>query len=128
MKKYQATVSVTAKPMSRQEYNDYRGWVVPADENPSDPGFLVRLSSDHESWLPEAEFKAHYSSAESHVDRMLIEKEALESKIKGLANFAKTPAFGSLAIREQKLMLEQHQAMNDYSWLLGQRIRIAQEG
>lgn len=128
MKKYQASISVTAKPMSRQEYNDYRGWTVPADENPSDAGFLVRLSSDHESWLPEAEFNAHYFPAETHVDRMLIEKEALDSNIKKLANFAKTPAFGNLAIREQKLMLEQHQAMNDYSWLLGQRIKSAQEG
>lgn len=27
--------------MTRQAYNDLRGWTVPADENPNDDGFLV---------------------------------------------------------------------------------------
>ena len=27
---------IKAKPMSRKEYNDLRGWVVPVDENPDD--------------------------------------------------------------------------------------------
>lgn len=32
---------VNAKPMTRAEYNAFRGWTVPADENPSDEGMLV---------------------------------------------------------------------------------------
>jgi len=32
---------VNATPMNRQAYNELRGWAVPVDENPSDPGYLV---------------------------------------------------------------------------------------
>lgn len=38
---YVGTKAVIAKPMSRQEYNDYRGWTLPEDENGDDLGFLV---------------------------------------------------------------------------------------
>lgn len=36
MKQYIGTKLVNAKPMTRQEYNDLRGWTVPSDENPND--------------------------------------------------------------------------------------------
>lgn len=35
------TKLINAKTMSREEYNELRGWTVPADENPDDAGFLV---------------------------------------------------------------------------------------
>ena len=41
MKRYIGTKLINAKPMSRAEYNAIRGWVVPADENPNDAGYLV---------------------------------------------------------------------------------------
>jgi hypothetical protein len=28
-------------PMTRQEYNDYRDWVLPSDENGDDAGYMV---------------------------------------------------------------------------------------
>ena len=38
---YEGTKRVHAKPMNRGDYNSYRGWEVPADENPADEGYLV---------------------------------------------------------------------------------------
>lgn len=41
MKLHIGTKLVRAKPMTRLQYNELRGWTVPADENPDDAGFLV---------------------------------------------------------------------------------------
>ena len=41
LKHYVGTKIVLAKPMSRQEYNDYRGWKLPENENGNDAGYLV---------------------------------------------------------------------------------------
>jgi hypothetical protein len=41
MKHYIGTKRVNAKPMTRGEYNNFRGWALPEDENPSDEGYLV---------------------------------------------------------------------------------------
>ena len=42
MKQYIGTKIIQAKPMNRGEYNKYRGWEIPADENPEDEGYLVK--------------------------------------------------------------------------------------
>jgi len=41
MQIYIGTKIIRATPMSRHAYNDLRGWTVPADEDPSDEGYLV---------------------------------------------------------------------------------------
>lgn len=59
---------VKASPMNRGEYNEYRGWSLPADEKPDDTGYLVEDPSgvanhpDHQGyirWLPTEEFTRH---------------------------------------------------------------------
>lgn len=60
MKKYIGTKVILAKPMNRGEYNNYRGWQIPADENPADEGYLVKYSDDYESWSPKVMFDAAY--------------------------------------------------------------------
>ena len=32
---------IDAKPMTRLEYNQFRGWSLPDNENGEDPGYLV---------------------------------------------------------------------------------------
>ena len=64
------TKQVTAKPMTRQAYNDYRGWTLPADENGTDDGYLVEYMdggkpnhpahAGYISWSPKAQFDAAY--------------------------------------------------------------------
>ena len=46
--------------MTRGDYNIYRGWQIPADENPADEGYLVRHSDVYESWSPKAQFEEAY--------------------------------------------------------------------
>lgn len=70
MKRYIGTKVINAKPMTRAEYNDFRGWTLPADENGADEGFLVEYldggkgNTDHYagyvSWSPAEVFDRAY--------------------------------------------------------------------
>ncbi|MBD9291825.1 MAG: DUF2829 domain-containing protein [Coprococcus eutactus] len=60
MQKYIGTKQIEARPMTRGDYNIYRGWQIPADENPADEGYLVRHSDVYESWSPKAQFEEAY--------------------------------------------------------------------
>ena len=61
---------IQAKPMNRKEYNDYRGWELPSDENGADEGYLVEYidggQSNHPnhkgyiSWSPADVFEKAY--------------------------------------------------------------------
>ena len=69
-KRYVGTKQVNAQPMTRQEYSDLRGWVVPADENPDDEGYLVEYTDGQRpnvkgfegyvSWSPKDVFERAY--------------------------------------------------------------------
>lgn len=69
---YIGTKQVKAFPMTRQAYNDYRGWLLPSNEEGSDKGFLVEYldggKPNHEdhtgyiSWSPEEQFINAYQS------------------------------------------------------------------
>lgn len=70
MKKYIGTKLIQSKPMNRADYNVYRGWELPSDEDGSDEGYLVEYLDggkpnhpDHEgyiSWSPEEQFDNAY--------------------------------------------------------------------
>ena len=60
---YIGTKRIDAEPMTRGDYNMYRGWTIPADENPTDEGYLVRYSDGYESWSPKATFEAAYKKS-----------------------------------------------------------------
>lgn len=58
--------NVNATEMSRGTYNLFRGWVIPADENPEDEGYLIEdpngarntpQFAGYVRWLPKAEFE-----------------------------------------------------------------------
>ena len=49
MKKYVGTKVIEASPMTRGDYNNYRGWQIPEDENSEDAGYLVKYSDDYVS-------------------------------------------------------------------------------
>ena len=60
MKKYIGTKIIEAKPMSRGDYNVYRGWQIPAGENPADEGYIVKYADDYISWSPKGTFEEAY--------------------------------------------------------------------
>lgn len=63
MKRYIGTKQIEAKPMSRGDYNKYRGWAIPVDENPNDKGYLVKYSDGYISWSPKKQFEEAYRSS-----------------------------------------------------------------
>lgn len=71
MQVYYGTKRITAIPMNRLEYNDYRGWALPAEEvsKAADAGYLVEYAGDDSnhpmhkgyiSWSPAAQFESSY--------------------------------------------------------------------
>lgn len=70
MKLHIGTKQVTATPMTRLEYNAYRGWALPANEDGADDGYLVEYldggkpnDSRHVgyiSWSPKEQFDNAY--------------------------------------------------------------------
>jgi len=70
MNTYIGTKLVNAKSMNRQEYNDFRGWELPSDENGADEGYLVEyvdggqantnIYKGYVSWSPKDVFERAY--------------------------------------------------------------------
>lgn len=75
--------SIHAVPMNRREYNDYRGWEMPSDENGDDPGFLIEDAdggptndprhAGYISWSPAEVFGRSYRCSGSMTFGMAIE-------------------------------------------------------
>lgn len=58
---YIGTKRIKAKPMTRGEYNKYRSWITPENENPDDEGYLVKYYPDgYQSWSPKEIFEDAY--------------------------------------------------------------------
>ena len=60
MKTYIGTKFVQAKPMNRGEYNKFRGWTLPADENAADEGYVLTYKDGYISWSPKEVFEEAY--------------------------------------------------------------------
>lgn len=63
MEKYIGTKTVEAEPATRGDYNEFRGWTIPADENPDDEGYLVKYSDGYISWLSKKQFEESYKKS-----------------------------------------------------------------
>lgn len=71
MKTYIGTKLIKAEPITRGEYNQYRGWELPSNEDGDEDGYLVEYLDggkpnhpDHNgyiSWSPEDVFRSAYS-------------------------------------------------------------------
>jgi hypothetical protein len=44
MERFLGTQEIKAISMNRQDYNDYRGWKLPTDEDGADEGYLVEYT------------------------------------------------------------------------------------
>lgn len=56
--KYIRMHQVEAEPMTLGDYNNFRGWAIPANENPDDEGYKVTYPDGYVSWCPKAQFEA----------------------------------------------------------------------
>lgn len=81
MKQYIGTKVIEARPMNRGEYNEYRGWTIPANENPADDGYLVKYPDGYESWSPKAVFEEAYRETDGMSFGLAIEAAKKGKKI-----------------------------------------------
>lgn len=68
MTRYIGTKMLDAEPMTRGEYNKFRGWKLPKDENGDDPGYRVVYSDNYVSWCPRKQFEDAYISLKVNAD------------------------------------------------------------
>jgi len=146
MKNYIGVKRIKASAMNRQQYNDYRGWELPADENGSDEGFLVEYidggQSNHPahsgyiSWSPKEVFEQAYSEETHeltstkftnelplHQLRVIDEAEELLVKITALGEFInESIIYENLDEEEQLRLRSQFDAMDCYHSILVSRI------
>ena len=115
-KLYEGTKRLHARPMSRGDYNAYRGWQAPADEDPTDEGYLVEYVDGGKpndprhvgyiSWSPKDVFERSYKPSDTWLDRLRIERDELAEKLQKLYAYIETPAFGALGEEDAMLMAQ----------------------
>lgn len=91
MQKYIGTKLVNSKPMTRIEYNNFRGWLLPEDENGDDAGYLVEYLdggkanteqySGYVSWSPAEQFDNAYRPCDQMTFGLAIEALRLGKKV-----------------------------------------------
>mgnify|MGYP001056184978 CR=1 FL=1 len=111
MEKYVGTKVIEASPMTRGDYNNYRGWQIPEDENPEDAGYLVKYSDGYVSWSPAYAFEESYREydenklpatavgmmSEDYRERFKAEYKQLTIRIEGLKGMLKKWDEGTLS-------------------------------
>lgn len=138
MKKYIGTKLLKAKPLKLGEYNEYRGWKQPENEDPNADGYLVEYqdggkSNDERhggyiSWSPKDVFEKAYKLAETPLDRMRIESDELCKKFSGLASFIESEKFKELDSVTQGMLKVQYRMMCNYWQILNQRATKMETG
>lgn len=98
MKTYIGCKRIEAEPLTRGEYNDYRGWKIPENENPNDEGYIVKHPDGYISWSPKNIFEEAYREEETNplLGTMMLMKSK-DYKERFIAEY------GQLVIRYEKL-------------------------
>ena len=128
------TKSVLATTMSRGEYNEYRGWTIPENEDPAEQGYLVEYvdggkpnderHKGYISWSPRDVFEKSYHQSQTPQDRVRLEQIELTQKLDALENLLDKgqPAF--IDDEQWKLLNKQAEIMDQYSDVLATRIAL----
>lgn len=73
MKKYIGTKEIKARPMTRGEYNAFKGWTMPSNEVASEEGYLVEYADGYKSWSPKNVFEEAYRECDNMTFGLAIE-------------------------------------------------------
>ena len=60
MKNYIGVKQILAEPMNLGDYNKFKGWSIPENEDPNKEGYKVVYSDDYVSWSPKDAFEEAY--------------------------------------------------------------------
>lgn len=124
---------VHAATMTRQEYNDYRGWQLPEGENGNDVGYIIEDRAGKKNteeldgfvqWLPKDEFLRKFASAETPQDRVRLEQRELHTKLDALENFLDKGQPSFIDDEQWALLQEQQKHMDAYNDVLVKRITL----
>lgn len=129
MKLYEGTKRLRAKPMTRGEYNAYRGFT---ETDLDDPGYLVEYEdggkandprhTGYISWSPADVFERTYKRVlQPYQQRVVEERDLLDARRDALSTFLEVHAV-ALPPDEQERMVRQRRAMAEYSAVLAERI------
>ena len=131
MVQYTGTKTVLATPMTRGEYNALRGWEVPADEDPTDLGYLVQYENDSKanvegfdgyiSWSPQKPFNLAYNQSGTFKQRVFIEMEQLYRRMFLLKKYIHGESTDS---EHYRLLIIQLKAMETYYQILCARYEM----
>lgn len=91
MQRYIGTKIITAVPMNRADYNTYRGWELPSNENGADDGYLVEYTdggkpndlrhAGYISWSPKEQFEKAYRKTSGLTFGLAIEALKTGAKV-----------------------------------------------
>ena len=81
MKNYLGVKFVKAKPMNLGDYNKFKGWTIPTDEDLLAEGYLVQYSDDYISWSPKEEFEKSYRETDGLTFGLALEAAKKGNKI-----------------------------------------------
>ena len=126
------TKSVLATTMTRGEYNEYRGWTIPENEDPTEQGYLVEYvdggkpnddrHKGYISWSPRDVFEQSYHQAQTPQDRVRLEQRDLYDKLDKLENFLDKGQPDFVDDEQWALLKEQQLYMDAYNDVLTKRI------
>lgn len=134
---YVGTKVIHAVAMTRLDYNIYRGWQLPKDENGDDNGYLVEYADGgapnvfghpgYVSWSPADVFEKVYGTPvrqkpETFLDRMRNELAVVEANYNKLDVFLLGGTGSKLPVEEQEDLVEQRKVMGKYVAVLKKRI------
>ena len=126
------TKSVLATTMTRGEYNEYRGWTIPENEDPTEQGYLVEYvdggkpnddrHKGYISWSPRDVFEQSYHQAQTPQDRVRLEQRDLYDKLDKLENCLDKGQPDFIDDEQWALLKEQQMHMDAYNDVLTKRI------
>ena len=126
MKKYIGTKRVEAEPMTMgeaYEKNLLKAGRVPNESEKNKAGYHVKYEGGYESWSPAKTFEECYKIADTPLDRLIIEHDELNEKIKRLKEFIDSEKFKSLDKNQRHLLYSQCFIMGFYSDNLEERMK-----
>lgn len=129
---YAGTKLLKATPMTRGQYNAFRGWDMPPGEDCNDPGYTVEYQDrlgqpniagfeGYVSWSPANVFEATYRPAVTPLDRIGIELAELDARTDKLYAFISTQQFAELPELQRDLLVAQFSVMQGYQRVLAAR-------
>lgn len=142
MELFQSSKMVGAQAMTLGEYNKYRGWTIPENEDPNRAGYLVEYigtgdanhpeHKNYISWSPKKSFDDSHVLAGNaaaltyppFVQRLLGERAELHSDLTKILAFHETELFKQLPENVRDLMSRQAVIQRELLDVLNERVEL----